>query len=166
MRSILLSFVAAAAAVASAPAIGRDHSAPLAGAAHHTEHRDSTATLLRARIAGLYARIDRLRERGAIGSEEALELRKQARRLQSQLNGLSAREVSDVELGIARIESRATFAADDGRSRSLDRYADRDRYERFDRYDADRHGDYEHFDRYTGSSVDRWHDPFDRGNER
>ena len=76
MRSILLSFVAAAAAVASAPATGRDHSAPLAGAAHHTEHRDSTATLLRARIAGLYARIDRLRERGAIGSEEALELRK------------------------------------------------------------------------------------------
>ncbi len=120
--------------------------------------------MLRARIAGLYARIDRLRERGAIGSEEAQELRKQARRLQSRLNGLGAREVSDVELGIARIESRATFAADD-RSRGLDRaYADRDRYERFDRYQADRSGDYRNFDRYTGSSVDRWHDPFDRGN--
>jgi hypothetical protein len=121
--------------------------------------------MLRARIAALYARIDRLRERGAIGSGEALELRKQARRLQSQLIGLSTRQMSDVELGIARIESRATFAADDSRSRGLDRnYASGDRYERFGRYNADRSGDYEHFDRYTGSSVDRWHDPFDRGN--
>jgi hypothetical protein len=163
MRKFVLSLVAAGAALGATPAAAQGHSATSAGRVH--QHRDPTATMLRARIAGLYARIDRLRERGAIGSEEALELRKQARRLQSRLNGLSTREVSDVELGIARIESRATFAADDSRSRGLDRaYADRDRYERFDRYQADRSGDYRNFDRYTGSSVDRWHDPFDRGN--
>ena len=45
-----------------------------------------------------------------------------------------------------------------------DRYGDRDRYERFGRYDSDWDSDYRNFDRYTGSSVDRWHDPFDRGN--
>ena len=165
MRKFVLSFLAAGAALTAAPAAAQSHSAPSAGRVHHSHHRDPTATMLRARIAALYARIDRLRERGAIGSEEALELRKQARRLQSQLIGLSARQVSDVELGIARIESRATFAADDSRSRGLDRnYADRDRYERFGRYHSDWDSDYRNFDRYTGSSVDRWHDPFDRGN--
>ena len=162
MRKLVLVLVAAGAAIAAAPLAAQGHPALRAGV---QQHRDPTATMLRARIAGLYARIDRLRERGAIGSEEALELRKQARRLQIRLNGLSTREVSDVELGIARIESRATFTADDGRSRGLDRAsADRDRYERFGRYNADRSGYYENFDRYTGSSVDRWHDPFDRGN--
>ena len=36
--------------------------------------------------------------------------------------------------------------------------------ERFGRYHSDWDSDYRNFDRYTGSSVDRWHDPFDRGN--
>lgn len=111
-----------------------------------------------------------LRGRDALGSEEARELREQARRLEIRLHGISAREAGDAELAIARLENQVRLAADDARwgghsfNRGLDRTYDRgDPYERFDR-PTDRSGDYQHFDRYTGSSVDRWHDPFDRGN--
>jgi hypothetical protein len=137
----------------------------------HANQQRVVETLLKARIASLNARIDRLRSEGAIGSAEAQDLLKQSRRLHGRLHGLGSRQVADVEFAIDRLESRVAFAMDDAR------WADRERrrgiegrldpgerYERFGRYNADRNGDYEHFDRYTGSSVDRWHDPFDRGN--
>jgi hypothetical protein len=167
MRMLVLSSLAAALALTAAPAgAAQSHSAPRA---HSASQRGDQATLLRARLASIYARIDMLRRRGAIGTEEAWVLRKQARRLELQLYGLSRRGAGDVKFGIDRLESRVGVAMDDarwgGRNRELDRsYGQRDSYERFDRYQSDRSGNYEHFDRYTGSSVDRWHDPFDRGN--
>jgi len=65
MRKFVLSFLAAGAALAAAPAAAQGHSDSSAGRVHYSHHRDPTATMLRARIAALYARIDRLRERGA-----------------------------------------------------------------------------------------------------
>ena len=169
MRKLVLPLLAAGAVLAVAPAAAQTHSSSVAGRAHYSHQRDNLANVLRARIASIDARIDMLRDRGAIGSEEAQELRKQSRRLQSQLYGLSTRDASDVAYGITRLERRVGFAMDDARwgrhvDASNDRYYDRDRYERFGRYHGDWDSDYEHFDRYTGSSVDRWRDPFDRGN--
>jgi hypothetical protein len=168
MRKLVLSFVVGAAALSATPAAARTHPAPKA-APMHSQHRDVLPVMLRARLASINARIDMLRESGALGSEEAQDLRKQARRLQGQSYGLSAREEGNVLFGIDRLESRVSLVADDARwgGHSFNRdFTDlhEDRDER-NRYDAERHGDYEHFDRYTGSSVDRWHDPFDRGNE-
>lgn len=134
-------------------------------------HKSPSAETLRVRIARINLRIEMLRRADALGSEEAQELRKLSRRLQSQLYGMSSREAADMETSIVRLENRVRFAADDARwgghayNRGLDRsYGDRDPYERFGSYQADRSGNYKNFDRYTGSSVDRWHDPFDRGN--
>ena len=168
-RALFLSFLAAAAAGTAVPAIAQTHQVHAARSVHNNAHRDVLPILLRARIANLNSRIDMLRERGAIGGEEVQELRKQARRLQGQTYGLSRRDEGDVEFGITRLESRIGFAMDDAPlgghvyNRDFDDLH-ADRVER-ERHEADQHGDYEHFDRYTGSSVDRWHDPFDRGNE-
>lgn len=166
MRELALSCLVAGVALTATPAAAQSHSA---ARAHSTTHKGDQATVLRARLASINARIEMLGARGAIGTEEAWALRKQARRLELQLYGLSRRGAGDVKFGIDRLESRVGIAMDDarwgGRNRELDRsYGQRDSYERFDRYQSDRSGNYEHFDRYTGSSVDRWHDPFDRGN--
>lgn len=169
MRKLLLSFLAAGLAFAAAPAFAQHPSAPQAQRLRHADRDRLLATALRARIASINARIDMLRDRDALGSEEAQELLKQSRRLQNRLYGLSAREAVDVETGIDRLERQVGFAMDDARwgghsfNRDFrDRQVDRDQYK--PRYDVDRHDHYEHFDRYTGSSVDGWHDPFDRGN--
>lgn len=167
MRSVLLPFVAIGAAVVTVPAAAQTHSGP--STSKVLQYPD--AKTLRARIASINLRIDMLRRADALGSEEAQELRKESRRLEIQLYGLSRREAQDMALRLGRLENRVRFAADDARwgghayNRGLDRtYGDRDPYERFGRYQADRSSHYEHFDRYTGSSVDRWRDPFDRGN--
>lgn len=164
MRSLVLSFVALGAAVVAVPAAAQTHSAP------SKAHRNPDANSLRLRIARINLRIEMLRRADALGSEEAQELRKESRRLEIQLYGLTRREAQDMALRLSRLENRVRFAADDARwgghafNRGLDRRYDRgDPYERFGSYQADRSGHYEHFDRYTGSSVDRWHDPFDRG---
>ena len=172
IRILSFSLLASTTALAgAAPAVSPHGSASKARPAHTSSiHRDVLPVLLRARLASINARIDMLRSRGALGSEEALELRQQIRRLQSQTYGLSNRHADDVEFGINRLENRVGFVMDDARwgGHAFNRdfgglHEDRGRDEP-NRYEADRHGDYEHFDRYTGSSVDRWHDPFDRGN--
>src|SRR6185295_9381051 len=125
----------------------------------HSQHRNSAANSLSARIASLNARIAMLRDERLISSEEALDLRDQSRSLVRRLHGMSARDLRDLESSLDRIESRVRYAMDDARwGRHVDgapRHVDGDRHE------ADRRDEnYEHFDRYTGSSVDRWHDPF------
>jgi hypothetical protein len=171
MRKFVLSFVAAGAALAAAPAAAQGHPAPSAGRMHNVSQRDPTATMLRARLASINTRIAVLRSREALGSDEAQELRKEARRLELRLYGLATREAGDVERGFDRLESRLRLVADDARwgghayNRGLDRrYDGNDKRNDYDRYNSDRSGHYRNFDRYTGSSVDRWHDPFDRGN--
>ena len=157
-----ISILALGAALAAAgPAIAQHRALPPA----HSQHHNSAANSLSARIASVNARIAMLRDEGLISSEEALDLRDQSRTLVRRLHGMSARDVRDLEFSLDRIESRVRYAMDDARwGRHVDdtpRHVDRDRYEA-DRRDSD----YEHFDRYTGSSVDRWHDPFDRGEPR
>ena len=157
MRPFSIVALGAALAAAAAPAFAQ----PPAQSRHH----NSAASSLSARVASLNARIAMLRDERLINSEEALDLRDQSRSLVRRLHGMSARDLRDLESSLDRTESRVRYAMDDARwGRHVDdapRHVDRDRYE------ADRHdSDYEHFDRYTGSSVDRWHDPFDRGEPR
>ena len=167
MHKLLLSLLAATAALAAAPAAAQGHSTPATGRAHY---RDNLATTLGARILSINTRIDMLRDRDAIGRDEARELREAARRLQLRLYGMSRREAGDVELGVDRLESQVRVAADDARwgghafnREAGDSFDDSDRYEG-PRYELDR-PNYSRSGAYTGSSVDRWHDPFDRGND-
>src|SRR6185369_12094573 len=137
MHKLTLSMVAIAAlGLTAAPAAAQGHSAPSA----RGYHRGNLTTVLRTRLASINLRIAMLRERDALGSEEARELREQARRLEIRLNGISAREAGDAEMAIARLENQVRLAADDARwgghsfNRGLDRTYDRgDPYERFDR---------------------------------
>lgn len=165
MNKLVLSLVAATAALTAAPALAQGHSVPIA----KVHYRDNLATTLGARILSINTRIDMLRDRDAIGRDEARGLREEARRLQLRLYGMSRREAGDVELGIDRLESQVRVASDDARwgghafNRELDEsFDDSDRYEG-PRYELDR-PNYSRSGAYTGSSVDRWHDPFDRGN--
>jgi len=169
-RKLVLSFIVAGAALGASPASAQPHSATPAKGAHRID-RETLATLLKARLASLNARIDLLRDRDALGSAEADDLMKQSRRLQNRLHGLSAREAADVEGAMDRLERQVAFAMDDARwgghafNRGFNElHVERDRYK--PHYDVDRNDDYRHFDRYTGSGVDGWHDPFDRGNNR
>ncbi|WP_028970341.1 hypothetical protein [Sphingomonas sp. URHD0057] len=162
MRPISILALAAALA-AAAPAVAQNRAEPPARALH----RNSAANSLSARIASVNARIAMLRDEQLISSEEALDLRDQSRSLTRRLHGMSSRDLRDLEYSLDRIESRVRYAMDDARwghhVEGGPRHVDGDR----DRYEVDRHdSDYEHFDRYTGSSVDRWHDPFDRGEPR
>jgi hypothetical protein len=166
MHKVLLCLVAAGAALTAAPAAAQGHPA----AVRHVQHRDNLATVLRARLASINLRIEMLRERDALGGEEARELRQQSRSLEIRLHGISAREAGDAELAIARLESQVRLAADDARwgghrfNRELSDRRDDFASDEPNRYETRRDPDYEHFDRYVGSPVDRWHDPFDRGN--
>jgi len=152
MRKSSLSIVAIAALVVAAPAGG----APV---------RSMTTTRLNIRIHSIQAEIERLRYEQAIGSDEAAELRRESRGLERRLLGSGRRDISDVEYGIVRLESRVRFAVDDARwgSHVYDRY-ESERH--VDRDQPDEHGYHGVYDRYNGAPVDRWHDPFDRGDNR
>jgi hypothetical protein len=157
MRPISILALGAALA-AAAPAVARPQA--------HSQHLNSAANSLGARIASVNARIAMLRDERLISSEEALDLRDQSRSLVRRLHGMNSRDLRDLEYSLDRIESRVRYAMDDARwGHHVDgapRHVDED-----DRRSVDRgNSDYEHFDRYTGSSVDRWHDPFDRGEPR
>ena len=169
IHKLLLSFVAAGVALTGAQAFAQPHSALPAKSLHQSD-RNALVTALRLRLASVNARIDMLRDRDALGSAEAQDLMRQSRRLQGRLHGLSARDSADVQREIDLLERQVAFAMDDARwgGHAFNRgFLDRrqvsvDRYK--PHYDIDRNDDYRHFDRYTGSSVDGWHDPFDRGN--
>ena len=143
-----------------APAVAERNSA------HSTQaqRREINLILLNARLASVNARIAVLRQEQLISREEALDLRDESRGLVRRLMGRSARDTKDIEFELGRLENKVRFAMDDA---SGARHVFAGREERridMDRYREARDPNYEHFDRYTGSSVDRWHDPFDRGN--
>ena len=146
---------------AAAPAAAQHRPQPVP----RSQSRNSAASALAARIASLNARIAMLRDEGAISREQALDLRDQSRGLTRRLNGMSARDLRDLEFGLDRVESGVRYALDDARwGRHV--FGDEDNGSRHVDTGRERTGSdkyYEHFDRYTGSSVDRWHDPFDRG---
>ena len=161
MRRFLIAIASAAAAfAAAAPADAQPR--PVATAPAY--HRNALEMALTARLEGIQRRIQLLREEDRIDSEEARELRQQSRILERRLIGLTARDASDVELSISRLRERVTYAADESRwSRHVFDEDEDARYEA-DRLEARRQNSFQ-VDRHVAPPVDRWHDPFDRGNE-
>src|SRR4051812_46357167 len=103
-----ISIVALGAALgAAAPAVAQ--SPP------HSQHRNSEANSLGARIASVNARIAMLRDEGLISAQEALDLRDQSRSLVRRLHGMSSRDLRDLEYSLDRIESQVRYAMDDAR---------------------------------------------------
>ena len=161
MRNLASILILGAALASAAPAAAQHRAASKA----HAQHRDNDAAVLNARIASLDMQISMLRDRGVITSEEAQNLRDQSRGIHRRLNGMSTRDVRDVEFGLDRLETRVRYAVDDTRwggdafQDDPYRLADPDRYAR-------NHRSYHHdVDRYTGTPEDRWHDPFDHGDD-
>ena len=154
MRKLLLSAVAAGAALVCLPAAAEQK--PSASARSH--HSDKLPAMLNLRLRSIELQIDMLSDREMIGREEANDLRAQARRLEERLHGLSAREAGDVELAVARLQAQLRFASDDAR---LGSYASRRRdLGRFD--DGDRYG----MDRDLDRDRDRDRDSYQRADPR
>jgi len=98
-------------------------------------------------------------------SAEARDLRQQSRSIERRLIGLSARDSSDVELAIGRLNERVRLAADDARwGRHVFDREDESRFDERDRHESDRRSEF-HVERHVAPPVDRWEDPFDRGDE-
>jgi hypothetical protein len=161
MRKFVFVMVPAAAALAVAASAAAQ---PRVASAAPGYHRSALEAALSARLQSIQTRILLLREEGLMNSEEARNLRQQSRSIEQRLIGLNARDASDVELAIGRLNDQVRLAADQSRwgSHVFER-------EEADRYDAERaerlrENDF-HVDRHVAPPVDRWGDPFDRGDE-
>jgi hypothetical protein len=101
-----------------------------------------------------------------MGSEEARDLRQQSRILEERLIGLSARDASEVGLAISRVQDKVRTVSDDA---LWDRHAfardDEDRLRDRESLETRRPSEFERMDRHMAPPVDRWDDPFDRGDE-
>ena len=159
-RFVILSLPAVAALVVAAPAAAQHRAASAAPG----YHRGALEAALTARLQSIQTRILLLREEGLMNSEEARDLRQQSRSIEQKLIGLNARDASDVELALSRLNDRVRFAAEDSRwgSHVYER-EDAERYEA-ERVERLQENDF-HVDRHVAPPVDRWGDPFDRGNE-
>jgi hypothetical protein len=162
MRKFLIITATGVAALAAAAPAGAQHSRVAAAPGYH---RSALEAALSARLQSIQTRIVLLREEGLMNSQEARDLRQQSRSLEQRLIGLNARDASDVELALGRLNDRVRFAAEDARNaRALDREDD-ERFADNDRYELQRRSESEHLDRHIAPPVDRWEDPFDRGDE-
>ena len=163
MRRFLIPILPSVAALAAAaPAAAQHKAAPSAPA----YHRSALEAALTARLQSIQTRIELLREEGLMGSEEARTLRQESRGIEQRLIGLNARDVSDVELSLGRLQDRVRFADENARSGThvYDR-VEEDRYENRDPLAMSTDRYFDQLDRHVAPSVDRWDDPFDRGNE-
>ena len=159
-KFLILALPAVAAVTVAAPAAAQHHAAT----APPDYHRSGLEAALTARLQSIQTRILLLREEGLMNSEEARDLRQQSRSIEQRLIGLNARDASDVELALSRLNDRVRFAADESRwgSHVFER-EDADRYEA-ERVERLRENDFQ-VERHVAPPVDRWGDPFDRGNE-
>ena len=98
-------------------------------------------------------------------SEQARDLRQQSRVLEERLIGLTARDAGDVELGISRLQQRVRVASDDALWGHAFAREDEHRFDDHHAYETRRPSAFEQMDRHIAPPVDRWHDPFDRGDE-
>jgi len=163
MRRFLIPILPSVAALAAAaPAAAQHKAAPSAPA----YHRSALEAALTARLQSIQTRIELLREEGLMGSEEARTLRQESRGIEQRLIGLNARDVSDVELSLGRLQDRVRFADENARSGAhvYDR-VEEDRYPTRDPLAMSTDRYFDQLDRHVAPSVDRWDDPFDRGNE-
>jgi len=160
MRKFLMPIVAGGAALAAAsPASAQHRAVPGPG-----YHRSSLEIALEARLQSIQTRIQLLSAEGLMNSEEARDLRQQSRSIERRLIGLNARDASDVELAIGRLNDRVRFAADSGRSLHVFDREDDERFHEQQSLERDRRSAFQ-VDRHVAPPVDRWEDPFDRGNE-
>lgn len=162
MRKFLISLVAVAAALgATAPASAQHRVAPPAPA----YHRSPLEMALSARLDSIRNRIELLREEGLMGSEEARNLRQQSRVLEERLIGLTAGDAADVELSISRLNDRVRVASDDALWNHAFARDDERRFDDHHVYETRRPDAFQQLDRHIKPPVDRWEDPFDRGDE-
>src|ERR1043165_5806898 len=163
MRRFLIPILPAVAALAAAAPAAAQHKAASALPAYH---RSALEAALTARLQSIQTRIELLREEGLMGSEEARTLRQESRGIEQRLIGLNARDVSDIELSLGRLQDRVRFADENARSGAhvYDR-VDEDRHETRDPLAMSTDRYFDQLERHVAPSVDRWDDPFDRGNE-
>ncbi|HEX5237532.1 MAG TPA: hypothetical protein VFW39_03600 [Sphingomicrobium sp.] len=163
MRKCLIPLLVAGAALAvGSPALAQRSAAP---APARTYHRSPLEMALSARLDSIRNRIELLREEGLMGSEEARDLRQQSRIIEERLIGLTARDAADVELAISRIQQRVRGASDDALWDHAFARGDEDRFNDRHAYEMHRPDAFEQMDRHIAPPVDRWDDPFDRGDE-
>lgn len=162
MRKLLILLASAGAAMCvAAPAEAHRQPVPAAPA----YHRSPLELALSARLESIRNRIELLREEGLMGSDEARDLGQQSRVLEERLIGLTARDSGDVELAISRIQRRVRATSDDALWAHPFAREDQDRFDDYHPYET-RHPDaFEQMDRHIAPPVDRWDDPFDRGDE-
>jgi hypothetical protein len=164
MHMFLIPIVAACATLAAgvgAPAFAQRNAAPQ-GRAYH---RSPLEMALSARLESIRIRIELLREEGLMGTEEARDLRRQSRVLEERLIGLTARDAPDVELSLGRVQDRVRVASDGGLWNHAFARDDQDRFEQYHPHETRRPDAFENMDRHIAPPVDRWDDPFDRGDE-
>lgn len=163
MRKFLIWAVSVGAALAfTAPAVAQSRPAPRPVRAYH---RSALELALSARLDSIRNRVELLREEGLMGSEEARDLRQQSRVIEERLIGLTARDAGDVELAIGRIQQRLRAASDDALWNHAFAREDQDRFDDHHAFEMHRPDAFEQMDRHIAPPVDRWDDPFDRGDE-
>jgi hypothetical protein len=163
MRKYLFPLAAVGAAIAvGSPALAQRPAAPAMAPAYH---RSPLELALSARLDSIRTRIEMLREEGLMGSEEARDLRQQSRVLEERLIGLTGRDAADVELAISRIQQKVRVASNDALWGHAFARGDEDRFDDHHAYEAHRPDAFEQMDRHIAPPVDRWDDPFDRGDE-
>jgi hypothetical protein len=163
MRKLLVWIVAGGAAVAAgAPAFAQRNAAPPKA----PYHRSGLEMALSARLQSIQGRIELLREEGLMGGEEARDLGRRSRVLEERLIGLTARDAADVEFAIGRLQDRVRVASDDALwGRHPFAGDEQDRSDDHEPYARRRPSDFDRMDRHIAPPVDRWDDPFDRGDE-
>ena len=145
MRTLIVSFAAAASALALATPAAAQYYPPQGNAYGYNNYGHVRS--LHARIDNVQRRINHADRRNIISEREADRLKNQARDLERRLrqvsrNGLHPQEARNIEYRLARIEQRLFRDARDGRGYQYGHngYAgwDRDRDGRDDRYEDDR----------------------------
>ena len=161
MRKFLIFMAAAGAFGASTPALAQHRASPPAP----VYHRSPLELALGARLESIRTRIELLREEGLMRSEEARDLGQQSRVLEERLIGLTARDATDVELSISRLDDRVRVASDDALWNHAFAREDEGRFDDHHVYEMRRPDAFQQLDRHIKPPVDRWEDPFDRGDE-
>ena len=156
MRKFIASIVAASAALAIA--------SPAVAVPALSRPPASVASMLGLRLRSIELQIDVLRDRDLIGREEAQDLRAQAHRLGQRLYKATAREVSQVQVDVDRLQEQLRFAAANASLGSeASRRRDLGRFDDGERYQGESDSDY---DRYDYPRPDPRGDPFAKWEER
>ena len=145
MRTLLISFAAAASALAVATPAAAQYAPQPRGYAYGHQGNWGQARALQVRIDNIQRQIQRLDRRNILSDREARRLLQDSRELERRLrfvrqNGLHPNERHDIERRLARLEQRLFRDARDGNRWGHNQHGsyDRDRDGRDDRYEDDR----------------------------